>query len=142
MFILFLTVTISLGADKDRLRVRVKSLSTNSETFTSTSPGQAYTACYWGDNSLICNQYYIPPEERVSGVGVINQVELNGMVHTISCSQTLWIWSTIKCAQLRVGDTFNAEIQGKTMWVEYARGGNQGKVIKAKYHILDIRPKQ
>jgi hypothetical protein len=38
------------------------------------------------------------------------------------------------------GDTFNAEVEGTTMWVDARRGGNQGKRIRIKYRILDIRP--
>ncbi|MGA2215263.1 MAG: hypothetical protein ABSH31_18465 [Bryobacteraceae bacterium] len=38
------------------------------------------------------------------------------------------------------GDTFQAEIEGTTMWVHGRNGGNQGKEIRVKYKILDIRP--
>jgi hypothetical protein len=38
------------------------------------------------------------------------------------------------------GDTFQAEIDGTTMWVHGRNGGNQGKEIRVKYKILDIRP--
>jgi hypothetical protein len=37
------------------------------------------------------------------------------------------------------GDQFLAEIDGTTMWVSARRGGNQGKPIRIKYKILDIR---
>jgi hypothetical protein len=38
------------------------------------------------------------------------------------------------------GDTFSAEIDGKTMWISARQGGNQGKLVRIKYKILDIRP--
>jgi hypothetical protein len=38
------------------------------------------------------------------------------------------------------GDTFPAEIEGKTMWITAHKGGNQGKEVRVKYKILDIRP--
>jgi hypothetical protein len=38
------------------------------------------------------------------------------------------------------GDSFPAEIDGHTMWISARKGGNQGKPIRAKYKILDIRP--
>jgi hypothetical protein len=41
---------------------------------------------------------------------------------------------------LNDGDSFRAEIDGKTMWIEAHQGGNQGKVVKIKYKIQDIRP--
>lgn len=43
------------------------------------------------------------------------------------------------CIPLIDGDRFQAEIKGTTMWVHALKGGNQGKAIKIKYKILDIR---
>jgi len=37
------------------------------------------------------------------------------------------------------GQTFPAEIKGKHMYVTSQTGGNQGKIIKTKYDILDIQ---
>jgi predicted Rdx family selenoprotein len=38
------------------------------------------------------------------------------------------------------GDVFQAQIDGTTMWVQGRNGGNQGREIRVKYKILDIRP--
>jgi hypothetical protein len=48
-----------------------------------------------------------------------------------------WIWSG--CTNLRDGDTFPATIRGNQMILEAHRGGNQGKLIHARYRIMDIR---
>jgi len=44
-----------------------------------------------------------------------------------------------KCVPLTDGDRFDAEIKGTNMWVRALKGGNQGKAVKIKYKILDIR---
>jgi hypothetical protein len=43
------------------------------------------------------------------------------------------------CVPLTDGDRFEAEIKGRTMWVHALKGGHQGKAVKIKYKILDIR---
>jgi hypothetical protein len=43
------------------------------------------------------------------------------------------------CVPLTDGDQFDAEIKGTTMWVHARKGGNQGKTVKIKYKIIDIR---
>lgn len=75
---------------------------------------------------------------------VLNTVELlfgpnrpSGMQYTISCRAN-WIGSN--CQPMIDGDTFSARIDGNTMWITGRKGGNQGKEVRAKYKILDIRP--
>ncbi|HXJ44604.1 MAG TPA: hypothetical protein VNH18_35280 [Bryobacteraceae bacterium] len=60
------------------------------------------------------------------------------MIYTITCTAN-WVGSN--CSWLNPGDFFNAEIDGKTMWIGAARGGNQGKRIKIKFAIRDVREK-
>lgn len=68
---------------------------------------------------------------------VVNQVvELDGMKYTLEC-RAKWIWNT--CLTLDDGETFPAQIKGKTMIVEGHYKGNQGKIIHEKFQILDIR---
>ncbi len=43
------------------------------------------------------------------------------------------------CVPLTDGDRYETEIKGTTMWVHALKGGNQGKAVKIKYKILDIR---
>ena len=67
---------------------------------------------------------------------VLNVVIAEGMQYTIVCRAS---WAGSTCAPLIDGDTFRAEIDGTTMWVIGHRG-DQGKQVRAKYRILDIRP--
>lgn len=73
----------------------------------------------------------------VSTLDIKNVVEANGLRYVIVCRAT---WSGSSCGPLNDGDVFPAEIAGTTMWIEARRGGNQGKKIRIKYRILDIRP--
>lgn len=73
----------------------------------------------------------------VSTLDVKNVVEANGMRYVIVCRAS---WSGSSCGPLNDGDRFPAEIEGTTMWIEARKGGNQGKKMRIKYKILDIRP--
>ena len=68
---------------------------------------------------------------------VTDVVEANDMRYTITC-RAGWVGS--HCAPLINGDSFPAEIDGNTMWLSARVGGNQGKQVRVKYKILDIRP--
>jgi hypothetical protein len=68
---------------------------------------------------------------------VSNVVEAGGMQYTISCTAH-WVGSS--CGPMNDGDTFPAEIKGNTMWITGRKGGNQGRKVRSKYRILDIRP--
>ena len=56
-----------------------------------------------------------------------------------ACIQCLSIPQLHGTALLFDGQTFPAEIKGKHMYVTSQTGGNQGKIIKTKYDILDIQ---
>lgn len=73
----------------------------------------------------------------VSTLDVKNVIEANGMRYVIVCRAS---WSGSSCGPLNDGDRFPAEIEGTTMWIEARKGGNQGKKMRIKYKILDIRP--
>jgi hypothetical protein len=68
---------------------------------------------------------------------VMDKVTANGMVYTIVCTAH---WVASNCLPLIDGDVFQVDVQGTTMWVFAHKGGNQGKLVKMKYKILDIRP--
>jgi hypothetical protein len=67
----------------------------------------------------------------------MNFVEADGIRYTIVCRAS---WSGSNCALLTEGDLFQAEIDDKTMWLVARKGGNQGKGVRMKNKILDIRP--
>jgi hypothetical protein len=69
---------------------------------------------------------------------VRNVVEANGEWFTISCTAN---WALSNCSPMTDGDKFDAEYDGKTtMWISARKGGNLGKPITIKYHVLDRRP--
>jgi hypothetical protein len=68
---------------------------------------------------------------------VVNVVQAGGMQYTISCTAH---WRGSNCGPMIDGDTFPAEIDGNTMWITARKGGNQGKEVRSRYRILDIRP--
>jgi hypothetical protein len=67
---------------------------------------------------------------------VLNMVEAGGFHYTISCTAS---WAGSNCQALIDGQSFPAEIDRTTMWLSGRSGGNQGKLIRVKYKILDIR---
>ena len=80
-----------------------------------------------------------PPETkdiRISRGFVTNIVEGEGFRYTIECTAN-WVGSN--CAPLIDGEFFPAEIDDDTMWLRARRGGNQGKSVRIKYRIVDIR---
>jgi hypothetical protein len=68
---------------------------------------------------------------------VTSVVEADGIRYTIACRAS---WGGSNCAPLIEGDSFAAEIDGKTMWLTVRKGGNQGSEVRMKNNILDIRP--
>jgi hypothetical protein len=132
--VLGLALTYPANA-KSILVVRAVSHETQAfqRTSTYTTPGTSNTNCS-GSASTIgstttgtanCQTQSTPAQTHqitANSLDVRNIVEANGMRYIID------------------GDSFNAELDGTTMWVEARRGGNQGKKIRIKYKILDIRP--
>jgi len=109
--------------------------------------GHSATDCYgsgtdYGYGSAVtlnCTTTTTPSQTypiTISKMFVHNQVESEGMIYTVGCTAN-WVGS--HCSWLNPGDYFDAAIDGKNMLIEAARGGNQGKQIKIKYTILDIR---
>lgn len=153
---LFTTILL-LGASllcsaKEKNFVSVRAIThssqVNERTSTYTTPGTSNTNCSGIGTTLgntttataNCQTYSTPAQSHQitsRSVDVINIVELDGMKYTISCRAN-WVGSN--CAPMIDGDVFPAEIDGNTMWIIGHKGGNQGKEVRAKYKILDIRP--
>jgi len=153
--LLFLAGPASLANDKNKQKesLVVRGLSyraiPHQKTTYYRTQGYSDTTCYgsgtdWGYStsiSLNCQTTTTPPRDipiTVSSVEVYNQVEANGMVYTITCTAH-WVGS--KCSWLVPGESFQAEVKGTTMWVRGRKGGNMGKELRAKFTVLDIRPK-
>jgi hypothetical protein len=113
-------------------------LVTNTSTYQ--TPGRATTTCLDTYNTLNCNTIYTAPQQNditISRLDVVDKVKAdNGLIYTITCSAN-WVGSN--CGPLIDGDRFSAEVEKTTMWISARRGGNQGKNVRIKYNILDIR---
>src|SRR5262245_28858460 len=132
--------------------ILVTAVTHDSNLVTSTStyqtPGTAQTNCGGTstttgpitNSSVNCNTTYTPPQQHditISRLDVVDKVKTeNGQIYTISCSAN-WVGSN--CGPLIDGDVFEAEVEKTTMWITARKGGNQGKQIRIKYKILDIR---
>lgn len=119
----------------------------NQRTSTYTTPGHSNTNCtgtatsagnttYGNANCQTTSTPAQVHQNTYTTVNVSDVVEGNGMRYLIVCSASVR-WS--KCSPLIDGDKFPAEIDGTTMWITAHQGGNQGKKVRIKYKILDIR---
>jgi hypothetical protein len=147
-----LTVTDCIAKDKPKITLTVHAVShdthTTERTYTHTIPGSSSTTCNGGGTivgdqvnvSEQCETTTTPARTQqttFSTLDVRNIVEADGMRYIIVCRAS---WAGSNCAPMIDGDTFIAQIQGTTMWVEARKGGNQGKKVRIKYRVLDIRP--
>jgi hypothetical protein len=152
-FVLLLTLVLScLAKDSDKKALTVRAVAatsrTNEQTSTYTTPGRANTNCA-GTGTTVgstttatanCQTTSAPAQtHQVTSrtTEVTNVVEADGVRYTIVCTAS---WDGSNCALLIGGDLFQAEIDGKTMWLVTRGFGNQGKEVRMKNRILDIRP--
>lgn len=152
LVLLFAVVLSGVAKDSNKKSLTVRAVAfkshTNEWTSTYTTPGTSNTDCS-GTGTTIgnttnasanCQTTSTPAQtHQVTSrtIDVMNIVEADGMRYTIVC-RAHWIGSN--CAPLIEGDLFQAEIDNKTMWLIGHKGGNQGKEIRMKNRILDIRP--
>lgn len=138
------------GGEKRTLTVTAVAFTANAteRTSTYTTPGSSNTNCSGSattigsttTGSANCQTTSSPAQvHQVTSrvVDVMNLVDGEGMRYRIVCRAS-WVGSN--CAPLAEGDSFEAEIDGNTMWLKVRKGGNQGKPVRAKHKILDIRP--
>jgi putative salt-induced outer membrane protein YdiY len=150
VFLVLLFALVLPCMAKNRLTVRAVGFKSqvNDNPYTITTPGESNTNCSgtattWGNTtnaSANCRTTSTPAETAQRTwrtVDVVNWVEANGMRYTLACTAK-WRWNV--CLTLRKGELFQAEIDKNTMWVVARKGGNQGKQVRIKYTILDIRP--
>jgi len=152
--VLLCLVPVSQSKEKDKQMPVVRAVSyraiPHERTTYYQTQGYSNTGCYgsgtdigyWTNLNLNCQTVTTPPQTipiTVRSVEVYNRVEAGNMVYTITCSAR-WVGS--HCSWLFPGDSFQAEVNGTTMWSLGRKGGNMGKPIKAKFRLLDVRPKQ
>ena len=98
---------------------------------------------YWGNSSPLdvnCGPLPPPPQTihvTIRRVVVQGQLEGDGKIYTVACTA---YWAGSGCGTLIPGETFRAKVKGMTMWVNAPHSGNNGKPIRAKYRILNVRP--
>jgi hypothetical protein len=137
---------------KDKTLLSVRAVSNQSQTYqrtsTYTTPGTSDTNCSGSATTVgntttgtaNCQTQSTPAQtHQITATiwEVTNIVEADGMRYVITCRGN---WRGSNCAPMNDGEVFSAELEGTTMWVEARRGGNQGKKIRIKYKVLDIRP--
>jgi hypothetical protein len=105
------------------------------------TPGSSNTGCSGpGSGSANCQTTSTPTQHQeivTRTLDVVNIVEGEGMRYVIFC---LASWVGSNCAPLVEGDTFKAEIDKNTMWLIARKSGNQGKQVRMRNKVLDIRP--
>lgn len=141
---------LASAGEKKELTVRAVAFRSqvNERTSNYTTPGSSNTTCS-GSGTSVGNTTYASGGCQTTSrpaqnhqitrrtVDVMNIVEADGMRYTIVCRAS---WSGSNCGPLIEGDVFQAEIDNQTMWLTARRGGNQGKRVRMKNKILDIRP--
>jgi hypothetical protein len=140
--LVLIAMAASLSAEVRTLQVRaVKSAAAlNERTSSYVTPGKSSTTCSNGGLTTDCETTSIPAQTHTMttrSVDVVNVVEADDLRYTIVCRAS---WEGSNCMQLKEGNLFDAKIDKKTMWIVAHKGGNQGKEIKIKFTILDIRP--
>lgn len=129
-------------ATAQQLTVLAVSHSTSESDYTVTTPQTTNTNCNLYPNSVNCNstRYGGGSQNKVvyRFIEIVTSSE-GGKATQYKLSRTArWVWNSTDW--LTDGETFQAEIKGKHMFITCRRGGNQGKKEKLKYDILDIRP--
>ena len=123
-----LLATLVIAHEKQSLTVRAIS----HEMISRDSNGRSIS-CY-GNNCTVSGGF--------EWVEITQRVEATGMLYTLSCSGVPFRSLVYRhCEWLHFdGDSFRAEIKGQQMTVFARSGGNQGKELKLKFQIADIRP--
>jgi hypothetical protein len=149
--VLLFALTLTCLA-KDKTTLMVQAVSHDSQTYqrtsTYTTPGTSNTNCSGSATTIGnttsgtagCQTQSTPAQTHQITANiweVTNVVQADGMRYIITCRGS---WRGSNCGPMTDGDVFPAELEGTTMWIEARRGGNQGKKIRIKYRVLDIRP--
>jgi hypothetical protein len=139
VFVLLLGPSLTYA---QKLTVQAVSHSRSERDYTITTPETTKTNCNINESSANCNSTTYGGGTQNKAVYRFVQVVTSKQGDTVTqytLSRTArWVWSSMDW--LTDGDSFEAEIKGKHMFITCRRGGNQGKKETIKYDILDIRP--
>jgi hypothetical protein len=138
----FMLFVVPSFTQAQKITVKAVSHSRSERDYTITTPETTNTNCNVNENSANCNSTTYGGGTQNKAVYRFVQVvtsKQGEVVTQYTLSRTArWVWSSMDW--LTDGDSFEAEIKGKHMFITYRRGGNQGKKETVKYDILDIRP--
>jgi hypothetical protein len=135
---LLLILAIPFVARAQKLTVTAISHNTQEFDYNITTPQNSNTNCSATDTSVNCNTTTYGGQTQTKAFYRLTEIVVaNGTQYTL-VRTARWIWSSLDW--LADGETFQAEIKGKHMFVICRKGGNQGKKETIKYDILDIRP--
>jgi len=119
-------------------KLTVTTVSHHTQEYNYTSPTQSDTNCKvgaWDTVNCDTTSYGGATRAIYTFTEVVRSTE--GIQYKLSRTAR-WRWSSTD--SLEDGESFEAEIKGKHMYINCRRGGNQGKKETLKYDILDIRP--
>jgi hypothetical protein len=144
----------SIAEEKEPIKLWVRAISYRAIPHEAKSPSSAVSSSnstcygsgsasgYWATMNLKCQTVVTPPPappKTVKSLEILNIVDAHEMMYTITCEAK---WAGTDCTWLNPGENFPAELKNKTMWVAVRRGRNLGRRERAKYRILDVRPKE
>jgi hypothetical protein len=126
---MLLLALLAFSSKPDSQQMVVKAVS---HRITTTQSNGRQTVC----TGPVCETY--GGFERIE---VLQTVETGSQQYTLSCSGVPFKSAVYRyCEWLHFdGDSFIAELKGKEMIVHTRQGGNQGKQIKLKFTVTDIR---
>lgn len=128
----------AVAAQAQKLAVTTVSHKIEESDYTYRQPAQYSDYCTIYSNAVWCTGTATSEHlEQYATYRFTEIVIANHMQYTLSRTAR-WRWSNMDW--IRDGDTFQAEIKGRNMYITYRRGGNQGKLHTMKYEVLDIRP--
>jgi hypothetical protein len=134
-------LALASAARAEELQLRVTALTHQTDRFgyTITTPETSNTNCNVYDSSVNCHSTSYGGGTQQKAVYRMTEVVTgnNGQRYTLQRTAR-WVWQNTDF--LNDGETFDAKIKGRSMFITCRRGGNQGKKENIKYEILDIRP--
>jgi hypothetical protein len=137
---LVLVVALASTAYAEEMELRVRTVSHQIDRFgyTISTPETSNANCNVYGNNVNCHSTTYGGGTQQKAVYRMTEVVIgNNMRYTLQRTAR-WAWQNTDF--LNDGETFDAKIKGKSMFITCRRGGNQGKQESIKYEVLDIRP--
>jgi hypothetical protein len=134
-----LGVALTAAAYGEELALTITTVSHTTDRFgyTIRTPETSNANCNVYGNSVNCNSTTYGGGTQQKAVYRMTEVVMgNGQRFTLQRTAR-WVWQNTDF--LNDGETFEAKVKGRSMYITCRRGGNQGKKETIKYEIMDIR---